>query len=397
MTFVRLSNLTKFYPTFSPRVLAKAAFDIFRLSPPNFSSGEPAVNNLSLRFSEGETVGIIGPNGAGKSTLLQLIAGLLKPTSGEIEIKGQITSIFTLGTGLREAATGRENIRIHGELNGLDANSLRDFERDVVEFSELGDFIDQPLRTYSTGMKSRLAFSMIINVSPDILIVDETLSAGDAFFAQKASQKVKEICSKGKIVFIVSHSSQTILDMCNRCLWMDKGKLIADGIPSEIVQKYLDHSRQAGERELIQRFKNVIEKARILGPVKNVDFLQDLQTSSALDSNRPTDLVIEIGEVNNPRLELKIRIEKCDGTLIDESLVTCSPKATVRGRLEKLMLSPSTYLLGVSLLADQMVIDHRLIPFLVTAESVPTGGMPTLLSDFNLNVKRMENHAGLQP
>ena len=183
-----------------------------------------AIDNVSLKIEKGERVGIIGTNGAGKTTMLSIIAGLLEKTSGEIDVEGHVDCIMSLGTSIREDATGRMNIYIDGEVNGKSKEEIDEIIDEIINFSELGTAIDQPVRTYSTGMKSRLAFSMIIYLKPEILIIDEALSAGDTQFGIKASKMMKKICSQGKILILVSHSMNAIKDMCDRCIWMDHGK-----------------------------------------------------------------------------------------------------------------------------------------------------------------------------
>jgi lipopolysaccharide transport system ATP-binding protein len=213
-----------------------------------------AVDQLSLTISEGERLGIVGRNGAGKSTLLHLIAGISDPTSGTIRINGKVTSIMTLGVGLRDDLSGRENIYVDGEIQGKSRAEVDAVIDQVIEFSELGKFIDYPVRTYSTGMKARLAFSMITHIEPEILIIDEALSVGDAFFSAKATARILDICARGKIVILVSHGMQSILDICNRCIYLKDGRVVMDGLPDDVTKSYTEEVRGEDETALMERF-----------------------------------------------------------------------------------------------------------------------------------------------
>ncbi len=211
-----------------------------------------AVDNTSISINEGERVGFIGPNGAGKTTLLKIIAGLTRQTSGLVDVDGQVSCIMTLGVGLREELTGRENIILDAEINGRSKAEIMPILEDLIKFADIGEFIDQPVRTYSSGMKARLSFAMITFISPEILIIDEALSVGDSQFVLKSSAKMKEICSRGKILLIVSHSMDAIVTLCSRCLWIESGRVIADGQPKEVTEKYLESVRHYDEENLLK-------------------------------------------------------------------------------------------------------------------------------------------------
>ena len=205
----------------------------------NGAGTKVAVQTTTLTVHAGERLGIIGPNGAGKSTLLRIMAGLADPSSGQIDVEGRVTAIFTLGLGLREDLRGRENIYVDGELQGKSRAEVAEVVDDIIAFTDIGEFIDRPVRTYSTGMKSRLAFAMLIHINPEILIIDEALSAGDCLFAAKAYRKMQEICDRGMITIIVSHTMQNVLDLCTRCLWMENGRVVMDGDAAEIGRAHV--------------------------------------------------------------------------------------------------------------------------------------------------------------
>lgn len=213
-----------------------------------------ALQDVSFRIGLGERVGIIGRNGAGKTTLLSMLAGITEPTAGTVAIGGEVHAMLTIGAVLRDEATGRENIYLDGAVHGKSREEVESHVAEVIAFSELGDFIDRPVRTYSSGMKGRLAFSMGAFIEPDVLMIDETLSVGDAFFAAKASRRMKEIAAQGRIVIVVSHSLGTIVDMCERCLWLDGGKLVMDGPAADVTKAYEAAVQQADEAELAAKF-----------------------------------------------------------------------------------------------------------------------------------------------
>lgn len=214
----------------------------------------PALSDVSFAIEEGERVGVIGANGAGKTTLLSILAGVAEPTSGRVAIEGEVHAMLSIGAVLRDDLTGRDNIALDVSVHGRQVDDLDGFVEKVIAFSELGEFIDRPVRTYSSGMKARLAFSMGAFIDPDVLIIDETLSVGDAFFSAKASRRVAEIAAQGRIVLLVSHSLGSIVQMCTRCLWLDQGRLVMDGDPKAVTGAYEAAVRQSDEADLARKF-----------------------------------------------------------------------------------------------------------------------------------------------
>jgi ABC-type polysaccharide/polyol phosphate transport system ATPase subunit len=213
-----------------------------------------ALEGITFEIGECERVGIIGRNGAGKTTLLSILAGLTEPTSGRVEIDGDVHAMLTIGAVLRDDMTGRDNIYLDAAVHGRSREATEAIAGRVVEFAELGEFIDRPVRTYSSGMKARLAFAMGAFIKPDVLIIDETLSVGDAFFAAKATRHMQELAATGRIVIVVSHGLRSIVDMCSRCIWLDNGRLMMDGPPQAVTQAYEAAVRQADEAELMRKF-----------------------------------------------------------------------------------------------------------------------------------------------
>lgn len=205
----------------------KITYDTFR-----------ALENVSVNIKKGEVVGIVGRNGAGKSTLLKTIAGVLTPTLGNIKIGGVIAPMLELGAGFDQDLTARENIYLNGAILGYSKKFLESKYEDIVAFSELDEFIDQPVRTFSSGMLMRLAFSIATIVEPEILIVDEILSVGDAHFKTKSENRMRELMAGGTTVLMVSHALPQIRELCNRVIWLEKGKIKMDGETKIVCDEY---------------------------------------------------------------------------------------------------------------------------------------------------------------
>lgn len=199
-----------------------------------------ALRNINLEVSKGETLGLIGRNGSGKSTLLQIIAGTLTPTTGTVDVKGRVSALLELGSGFNPEFTGRQNVFLNGRILGLTQKQIEDkFDR-IVAFADIGDFLDEPVKTYSSGMFVRLAFAVAIHVEPEILIVDEALAVGDIFFQQKCFKFLENLRSQGTAILFVSHDTQAILNLCDRGAILQNGCLTHSGVPSEIVPKYTE-------------------------------------------------------------------------------------------------------------------------------------------------------------
>ncbi|NLM76221.1 MAG: ABC transporter ATP-binding protein [Clostridiaceae bacterium] len=198
-----------------------------------------ALRNVSFNVSKGEVVGIIGKNGAGKSTLLKIISGILKPTEGSVKCSGSIVPMLELGSGFDHDLTGRENIFLNGAILGYSKEFLESKYEEILEFSELGKFIDVPIRNYSSGMLMRLAFSIATVVNPEILIVDEILAVGDADFQEKSKARMMELMGGGTTVLFVSHTIEQIMELCSRVIWLEQGNIVIDGKPDDVCSAYL--------------------------------------------------------------------------------------------------------------------------------------------------------------
>ena len=197
-----------------------------------------ALNEISFEARDGDRIGLVGGNGAGKTTMLRLLSRVYPPTSGKVSIIGRVSSLIDLSMGMDTDATGYENIVMRGIMLGLDAKQAKAITPDVEEFSELGEFLDLPIRTYSSGMMLRLAFGVSTAVHPDILILDEVIGVGDAAFAERAEKRLHDMIDKASIVFLASHDDNSVKRFCNRTLWLKRGTLMMDGAPEEVLEAY---------------------------------------------------------------------------------------------------------------------------------------------------------------
>ena len=200
------------------------------------------LKDINLSIKEGEAVALIGVNGSGKSTLLKLMTKIIYPNKGKITVNGKLTSLLELGAGFHPDFSGRENIYFNASIFGLTRKQIDARLNDIIEFSELGSYIDNPVRTYSSGMYMRLAFSVAINVDADILLVDEILSVGDQHFQEKCINKMKELKKQGKTMVFVTHSLGSARELCDRAVWLNKGTLQMDGDVNEVIDKYLEET-----------------------------------------------------------------------------------------------------------------------------------------------------------
>ena len=200
-----------------------------------------ALKDVTLGIRRGECVGIIGKNGAGKSTLLSLMLGTVFPSKGKVRITNRVTPLLELGAGLHPDLTGRENVVLNGVLLGLTKNEILDKMSSIVDFSEIGEFIDVPIRTYSSGMYLRLAFSIAIHVDPKILLIDEVLAVGDEGFQMKSLEAMLGLIKSGVTTVLVSHNLQAIQGICNRVVWLNHGEVVAEGEPQKVIEKYREY------------------------------------------------------------------------------------------------------------------------------------------------------------
>lgn len=240
---IKMNDVDLYYPSniYNAMTLKQEVFSRIKLQKRKQELEDVhALKNISLEIKEGERVGVIGYNGAGKSTLLKALAGVYPIKNGIIETVGNVRSMFELTLGFDMDSTGRENIMNRGLMLGYTPNQVREFEHEMIEFAELGEFIDYPIRAYSSGMLVRLAFAISTSVSGEILLVDEVLSAGDINFQKKAKQRMMNVMSRAKILVLVLHDMATIEDVCTRTIFLKQGRVIADGKPKEVIREYLN-------------------------------------------------------------------------------------------------------------------------------------------------------------
>lgn len=197
-----------------------------------------AVKDVSFEVPRGTVLGVIGANGAGKSTLVRAMAGILPPTSGRIEVHGRVSTLLALGVGFDRKLTGRQNVLLGGLAAGLQRDQLAEKYDEIVEFAELEEYMDMPMRTYSAGMYGRLAFSVAVNMDPDILLIDEALSVGDAHFKQKSFQKMRDLCEQAHTIVLVSHGMRAMRQLADEVLWLDKGQMRGYGPPNQVIKDY---------------------------------------------------------------------------------------------------------------------------------------------------------------
>jgi ABC-type polysaccharide/polyol phosphate transport system ATPase subunit len=242
---IELKNVSKRYRLYNNRKdqALEAILPFIRRSHKDFY----AVKEINLKIFQGEIIGIVGRNGSGKSTLMKLIAGVIQPNKGTVTVKGNLVPLLELGSGFHRDFTGYENIYFYTAVLGYPKEKLKEKTAEIIEFADVGDFINQPLKNYSSGMKARLAFAVSVNIDPDILILDEVLSVGDASFKEKSYAKIKEFFSNGKTILYVSHSMESIKNLCSRAILIEHGKLIMDGDPAAVIKEY--YARNAAEKK----------------------------------------------------------------------------------------------------------------------------------------------------
>lgn len=231
-----------------------------------------ALGPINVKVRKGETLGIIGENGAGKSTFLKLVAGVIEPTSGIIEVSGKVSAILELGTGFNPEFTGRENVLLNGTLLGLTVDEINSRMNDIIKFADIGEFFDMPVKTYSTGMYLRVAFSLAVNVNADIIVIDEALAVGDGLFEKKCIDRIWELKRNGVTILFCSHSLYTISNFCDKVMWLKEGKIEQLGETKSVISMYEDYLRE--KEEINENKNNSIESKGLelkIAEVKNIE------------------------------------------------------------------------------------------------------------------------------
>jgi len=287
MDVIKVTNVTKSFKVFKERSSTLKDRIIFRRK--NKYEAFLALDNVSLTIQKGETVGLIGRNGSGKSTLLKLLTGILYPDHGSINMTGKVSSLLELGAGFHPDFTGRENIFMNAAILGLSKKQIKSKLNEIITFSELQEYIENPVRSYSSGMYMRLAFSVAIMVEPDILLIDEVLAVGDAAFQQKCMEQLMKLKSRGTTIVFVSHDLGAMEKLCDRVVWINKSKIVDDGKPRRMIDKYLTYLGEEENKRLIKEDENASD---------NIEDLEtDVVKEVVQETSNKTNEIIESTEI----------------------------------------------------------------------------------------------------
>ncbi len=322
-----------------------------------------ALKGVSFNVEEGKTLSIIGENGSGKSTLLKLLAGISKPTSGEIVTKGRISALIELGAGFHPEISGRENIFINGIILGLSKKKIQEKLDDIIKFAELEDFIDNPVKTYSSGMYMRLGFSIAINVDPDILLIDEVLAVGDASFVPKCIDKINEFKRNGKTIIFVSHDLSTVERISDEVIWLKKGKIEMQGYPKRVVDAYLEYIGKKDEKKAEEKHKKEEEEIEKRWGSKEIEIknlkMRDKKGKEKyiFDSNEPLTIEFDVNsKIEENDFVFGIGVFNSNGimcygsnTLMEDFVSkNIKGKGKVKIRIPRLNLINGTYFLDIA-------------------------------------------------
>jgi lipopolysaccharide transport system ATP-binding protein len=344
-----------------------------------------ALKDISFEVKRGETLGIIGRNGSGKSTLLQIICGTLSPTSGSVQTNGRVAALLELGSGFNPEFTGRENVYLNAAVLGLTKEEVDARFDDIVAFADIGQFIEQAVKSYSSGMMLRLAFAVIAHVDADILIVDEALAVGDAFFTQKCMRFLREFMVNGTILF-VSHDTASVKSLCNTAIWLDKGALLEIGTPKDVSEMYL----QAFYDEQQGASKTIKLKPKLIQNIDKIEITKDQRQNFINSSNLRNDLqIFKFNPDNNSFGKAGAQI--CDVKLLDEKEIPFN--WVVGGELVTLRIlvhthafleAPVVGFLVKDRLGQILFGDNTFLAFEGTAINCPENG--ELVADFTFNM-----------
>jgi len=337
MLSVRVKDLTKIYRLY--RRPSDRLIEIFS-SRPRYNPFV-ALNKISFEVYRGETFGIIGPNGAGKSTLLKILAGVISPTEGEVFVQGRVSALLELGAGFHPELTGRENIYLNASLLGIPEKLIREKEKDIIEFAELEEFIDRPLKTYSSGMQVRLAFSIAAQVDPDVVIVDEALAVGDQRFQKKSLDRILEFRRQGKTILFCTHNMYHILHLCRRAMWLDRGRIRMLGPAEKVVKAYEDYSREAEKKEEVSPPSAFGVHIDLKLSRESIFPLEDLDLEARYETRISP---LHFGVLIKRNDEEMVFVESTE--MLGLSPVR-KPQGVVRLRLPRLRLLPGRYMVGV--------------------------------------------------
>jgi len=368
---ISIRNLTKTYKLYNnPVDRVKEVFHPFRKK---YFHPFNALSDISFDVLKGETLGIIGRNGSGKSTLLQLVCGILQPTEGSIMVNGRVSALLELGAGFNPAFTGRENVYINGAILGLSRNEMNDRFEDIAAFADIGNFIDQPVKTYSSGMYVRLAFAVAINVDPDILIVDEALSVGDEAFQRKCFVRIKQIQERGDSILFVSHGAGTVIELCNRVLLFDQGELLIGGSPKQVVSYYYKMIFAHPERieDMKKEWQGDPDRLNLVCDENEEENKNESEKNSGNGVGKKEKSAQESFYVPDMVPKSTIYYEK-HGAVIDNSHLT-----TLDGRQVNILVNGEEYIYTYAVFFEQPAFQVRFSMLLKTLSGFELGGAVT--------------------
>jgi len=313
-----------------------------------------ALSGVSLEVRKGESIGLIGQNGAGKSTLLQLLCGTLSPTQGQLQVHGRVAALLELGAGFNPEFTGRENIRFSAALYGMDARHIEDHIQEIIDFADIGDFIDQPVRTYSSGMYVRLAFSIATSVQPDILVIDEALAVGDGLFARKSFDRIMRLKEQGVTLLFCSHSLFQVEALCDRSVWLHQGKVMAQGASASVIAQYNDWLGQQNTvaAPVAERAQDPATPAP--APVATPGQARFVKLQARADGTPGTELQARSGET-----ELSVDLE----FVSDPALATPNLAVMVYGADGRVVCSTGTWIDGFTVTRQTDGRGHARVSF----------------------------------
>lgn len=379
---VEFENVSKRFSVTAgtPRSVLDGVIRIFSRQEREFVPSDSdlwALRDLSFQIMPGQCLGLIGRNGSGKSTALKLVARILRPTKGRITVRGRVSALLELGAGFHLDLTGRENIFLNAAVLGLSRTDVEDCFDSIVDFSELGDFIDMPVKHYSSGMFMRLGFSIAVHVTPDILIVDEILAVGDQAFQKKCLQRITALQESGTTIIIVSHNARTVRDICTHLVWLDQGRVRAMGEMEKVLPEYVAHyEREKANHPMLMKREGRLEKPLTLEIA--VDPLQNQRGEETAvfqmgDTLQATIHYHQITPLENPYLELSIY--RNDDVLIYRTgrhLVKSPSKNEITGSLtatfDSLPMLPMNYRLETVVYDQHQLVAQRENGFQITHE-----------------------------
>lgn len=366
-TAISLNNVSKNYKLFdSPVHRVKETFHPFGKK---YSSDFRALKNITVEIGWKETIGIVGRNGCGKSTLLQIVCGIMPPTSGGLIVNGRISAILELGAGFNPEFSGRDNIYLNCSILGMEREEVDGQIEDILEFADIGQFVDQPVKTYSSGMAVRLAFSIAINVDPDILVVDEALSVGDAAFQRKCFARIKEIQERGATILFVSHDGGAVVDLCDKAILLDQGEMLYYGTPKKVISLY--HKLLFAPQDQLESVRSSI-----------VDTVKRENSSGYTDSDLPAD--VSLDEITSKAYFNESLVPKSTTWYASHGAeIHCPHIQTLDGRKVNVLVRNEEYYCAYDVHFSENVYTVRFGMLIKTVRGVELGGYGNSVEDEN--------------